>query len=278
MASPFNEATGLTPSPSSLETDASVWSKAQTFTGSLEVQLLLKDAACDAVRKRLAEGLRGHVWKACRCPHANHVVQKCIINLKPTQVQFVIDEILAAGRRATARLARHQYGCRILQRLIEHCSPGQVSRLAQDLLVEVAALSVHQYGAYVMACLVEHGAEEHGHTVATALIDSAACVASTLRGPLVLHAVLLFADAEDQQALAAALHDVADLLPRLARGSPGLRLALWLLPKIRDPERLRQELHGAAPNFTTSKAVRSLRALARQIPRSADADTEATEA
>jgi len=34
-------------------------------------------------------------------------------------------------------LARHAYGCRVLQRIIEHCTEAQVTPIVDELLVAV---------------------------------------------------------------------------------------------------------------------------------------------
>merc|ERR1711963_5681 len=41
----------------------------------------------------LVESFKGHVWSLSECPHANHVLQKCIVVMPPAQVSFIIQEI-----------------------------------------------------------------------------------------------------------------------------------------------------------------------------------------
>ena len=242
------------PPPLPVGASVSVWSLSSTATGSRAVQQLLHDAESDAARKYLADGLRGHVWAACHCPHANHVLQKCISDMKPAQLDFVVDEILAAGPRAGARLARHKYGCRVLQRLFEHSH--QTSGIAEHLLAEVSRLSAHQYGTYVMRSLAEHGAEEHRQPMVKALIRFPKPVVFSLYGPPVLRQVLLFADAEDRQHLSSVILNLADV-PRLVQTRRGAALADCLMELVDDPSLLYQLLREDLTNFNTSRYSRA---------------------
>jgi len=113
-----------------------VWRLSQDQKGCLKVQEALQGAGSDDARRAIAAELEGHVWEAMRCPHANHVVQKCIMTMRPHALQFIIDEIESRGAAGVRKIAKHQYGCRILQRLLEHCRPDQVQGLVEDLLAK----------------------------------------------------------------------------------------------------------------------------------------------
>mmetsp|Transcript_126471 Transcript_126471/g.328470 ORF Transcript_126471/g.328470 Transcript_126471/m.328470 type:complete len:359 (+) Transcript_126471:57-1133(+) len=134
-----------------------VWEMAQHPQGCREVQNRIASVSSDEQREALAMELQGHIRDAIKCPHANHVVQKCIVMLRPHAVQFVVDEIARAGLLATAR---HKYGCRILQRLIEHCSDEQVRPVVNELLLHFQSLCQHQYGNYVVTHLLEHATDK----------------------------------------------------------------------------------------------------------------------
>ena len=51
------------------------------------------------------------------------MVQKCIEQMPPDSVSFIIYAVQAD----TATLASHIYGCRVIQRLLEHCASGQLT-------------------------------------------------------------------------------------------------------------------------------------------------------
>jgi len=104
----------------------------------------------------LTSELMGHVWEALKCPNANHVVQKCISTIRPEAAQFIIEELIHHGPGGAAQAARHRFGCRIIERLLEHCSAEQMSPLVEALLADVVALSSHMYGNFVVQHLLEH--------------------------------------------------------------------------------------------------------------------------
>jgi len=96
-----------------------------------------------------------------KCANANHVLQKCIGTMRPMDSQFIIDELVHAGPGAVAKAARHRYGCRVLQRLYEHCAPDQMRLISEDLVKDALPLCRHIFAKYVMQHLIEHGSDEH---------------------------------------------------------------------------------------------------------------------
>lgn len=110
----------------------------------------------DGERFTLALELQGHVLAAARSACANYVLQKIIQVLRPQACQFIIDEIMKTPADVPI-LARHQYGCRILQRLLEHCQAQQMEGLVKLLLEDATALVRHNYGTFVMQQIFDFG-------------------------------------------------------------------------------------------------------------------------
>lgn len=141
---------------------AQVWRLSQDSRGTRAVQQALEDAESNEERETIAAGLQGCVWAAMQDLHANHVVQKCVATLRPAACQFIFDEL--AGARfeefvGVAAAARHKYGCRVVQRLVEHCPAEQTWELGEGLLREASAIARHPYGNYVVQHFLLHGAE-----------------------------------------------------------------------------------------------------------------------
>merc|ERR1719321_1661137 len=80
--------------------------------------------------------------------------------MRPMHSQFIIDEILQGGPGAAVRVAKHQYGCRVLQRLFEHCSKGQLEPIVHQLLGDAMQICTHNFGQFVLQHLCEHGTAE----------------------------------------------------------------------------------------------------------------------
>jgi len=193
------------------------------------VQEALADAVSDDERLALASELHTHVREAIKCPNANHVLQKCIDNLRPHDSQFVINEILQGGSGAVVRVAKHRYGCRVLQRLFEHCSSGQMQSLAEELIGDGVNLATHSFGNYVLQHLYEHGSESQVLMLSKVLAAHVASVAPHSHGCTVLHKAFDHAGEEARMTLAKALLAQPALLVGMAcsrHGHASVSLAL----------------------------------------------------
>jgi len=51
----------------------------------------------------------------------------------------------------------HPYGCRVIQRILEHCNVDQVSGILEELHQQTEHLVHDQYGNYVIQHVLEHG-------------------------------------------------------------------------------------------------------------------------
>lgn len=206
-----------------------VWELARDDKGTRLLQQALDNAGSDNARTILAFELRTHVWEALKCPFANHFLQKCISTLRPADSQFIIDELLQEDLKAVLKVARHQYGCRILQRLLEHCTPVQMHLLVESLLTDAVALSKHTYGNYVMQHLLEHGTESHIERLTALLAHNFFTVGNDNFGPAVLTKALEHAKPAQQMALAHALLEVPGLASTMAKtrhGTSAVKTAL----------------------------------------------------
>lgn len=57
-------------------------------------------------------------------------------------------------------LSTHPYGCRVIQRILEHCNAEQTASILQELHTHTEALVQDQYGNYVVQHVLEHGRPE----------------------------------------------------------------------------------------------------------------------
>ncbi|VDP07967.1 unnamed protein product [Soboliphyme baturini] len=100
--------------------------------------------------------------------NGNHVVQKVIETVEPKHLQFVIDVMYE--RRTSNRcslflidvftLSTHPYGCRVIQRILEHCTNEQKRPILEELHQHMKSLVCDQYGNYVVQHVLEHGQPE----------------------------------------------------------------------------------------------------------------------
>jgi len=179
-------------------------------------------------RTEIAAEFRNHVWEVVRCPHANHVVQKCIMTMRPHALQFVIDEIATR----VCKIAKHQYGCRILQRLLEHCRPDQMVGLVEDLLSEAVPLCKHIYGHFVMQHILEHSTEFQRQRLIKVLEQHVDMLGSDKHGAVLVGTALAYGRCEDQLTLLNAILKQNGLIVSMAQtrhGHVAVKLALSIL-------------------------------------------------
>uniref|UniRef100_A0A3B4H414 Pumilio RNA binding family member 2 n=1 Tax=Pundamilia nyererei TaxID=303518 RepID=A0A3B4H414_9CICH len=114
-------------------------------------QKLERATPSDIVRE-----LDGHVLKCVKDQNGNHVVQKCIECVQPQALQFIID----AFQGQVFVLSTHPYGCRVIQRILEHCTQEQTLPILEELHQHSEQLGQDQYGNYVIQHVLEHGRPE----------------------------------------------------------------------------------------------------------------------
>lgn len=201
-----------------------VWLSSRSAQGSRDVQAVLETAA-DAEVEELALELRGHVLEATRCRHANHVLQKCIGPRAPRATRAIAQELMGQGTTETLQVAKHRYGCRIVQRILEFGDPAVTGELSEILIGGAKDLCTHAFGNYVMQQLLVHGSEHHSHELVKLLRIDAAELCASFHAPAVIAEALRVEGRQDVVELALALAEKPDLLSRMARSEHGLSAA-----------------------------------------------------
>jgi pumilio RNA-binding family len=192
------------------------------------------ETTSDADRVAIASEMRTHVWEVLRCPNANHVLQKCICVLRPQASQFILDELRQVG---FSKAARHNYGCRVLQRLLEHCGAEQLQPVVEELLRDASALSRHVYGQYVMQHLLEHGSEAQVQRLCIILINDLPSVAQDISGVAVILSALDHAADEEKAQLVHSLLSTPGLIASFASSRHGHLAAKMALVLASDADR-----------------------------------------
>ncbi|RXG68604.1 Pumilio-like protein 2 [Armadillidium vulgare] len=131
-------------------------------------------------QKEIVRELDGHILKCVKDQNGNHVVQKCIECVDPIALQFIINAFqkeyakyicvvfgisdiphsvdMTCGQ--VFSLSTHPYGCRVIQRILEHCTPEQTTPILEELHQHTEQLLQDQYGNYVIQHVLEHGKPE----------------------------------------------------------------------------------------------------------------------
>lgn len=122
------------------------------------------------LQDQIAEQLKNCVMKCVEDQHGNHVIQKCIEQMPPEKTQFVIDAFVEKDR--VQRMAVHCFGCRVIQRLVEHCNDHQKGPMLDEILRHVPTLTEDQYGNYVIQHVLEHGRTDDKKAIIVCIRDN----------------------------------------------------------------------------------------------------------
>lgn len=100
--------------------------------------------------------LEGSVVELSKDLNGNHIVQKCLQKLKPSDVQFIFD---AASSHCT-EIATHRHGCCVLQRCLDHGDEKQRMALCGKLLSNIDHLTLDPFGNYVVQYIITKETEQ----------------------------------------------------------------------------------------------------------------------
>jgi len=169
--------------------------------GTLEGNMLLLSLqmyGCRVVQKalesldyndlcELLQEFDSYVLTCIQDQNGNHVMQKCIevmsvkakeaeartseVGLSVTmarRIQFVVDDVLANVRT----LCCHPYGCRVLQRMLEHCVECQKTATLDKIQLCHKALLDDQYGNYVIQHVLQYGRESDRDSLLKIIVEN----------------------------------------------------------------------------------------------------------
>ncbi|KAL6204537.1 hypothetical protein ACLB2K_021804 [Fragaria x ananassa] len=121
--------------------------------GCRVIQKAIEVVDLDQKIKMVGE-LDGHVMRCVRDQNGNHVIQKCIECVPEEAIHFIVSTFFDQ----VVTLSTHPYGCRVIQRVLEHCNDQNTqSKVMDEILGAVSMLAQDQYGNYVVQHVLEHG-------------------------------------------------------------------------------------------------------------------------
>jgi len=86
----------------------------------------------------LIRELDGNILKCIKDQNGNHVIQKAIEKIPTEYIQFIIDSF----NNKMTDLATHPYGCRVIQRVFEHCTEEQTVNRNKEKLYNNIYLNI----------------------------------------------------------------------------------------------------------------------------------------
>lgn len=118
--------------------------------GCRVVQKILESVDVE-LQSMLIQELDGHVLECVKDQNANHVIQKCI-----EQVSSSHNMIQKSFYGRVYDLSTHPYGCRVIQRMLEHWDRELKAPLLDELMTYAEQLAKDQYGNYVLQHVLQH--------------------------------------------------------------------------------------------------------------------------
>jgi len=154
------------------------------------------------IRDRLLAALLPGTLDLYTSEHGNFVLAKAIEVAPRPHLRPIIELLEQEG---ACVVAKHRYGCRILERLIEHGEGGQMSVLIDQFIEYADDLSRHQYGNFVIQSVLEHGTEVQGKALLQALIPHVPHLAMHRSASHVVQKAINHCSEQGQRAIAHAL-------------------------------------------------------------------------
>ncbi|CAN6245601.1 unnamed protein product [Urochloa humidicola] len=173
------------------------------------LQLSLQMYGCRVIQKALevveveqqtqmALELDGSIMRCVRDQNGNHVIQKCIECIPQERIRFII----SAFYGHVVDLSMHPYGCRVIQRVLEHCDDESTQNaMMEEIMQSVVTLTGDQYGNYVIQHVLQHGKPEERSTIITQLAGQIVKMSQQKFASNVVEKCLTFGSPEQRQIL-----------------------------------------------------------------------------
>ncbi|KAI7730863.1 hypothetical protein M8C21_013477 [Ambrosia artemisiifolia] len=147
---------------------------------------------------KMVTELDGHVMRCVRDQNGNHVIQKCIECVPENAIHFIISTFYDQ----VVTLSTHPYGCRVIQRVLEHChDPKTQSIVMDEILKSINMLAQDQYGNYVVQHVLEHGKPHERNCIIDQLTGQIVQMSQQKFASNVVEKCLTFGTPEQRQTL-----------------------------------------------------------------------------
>lgn len=209
----------------------------------------------------LSHCLRGHVRQLLDSHHGNHVLQKSIVVMPPHALQFIFHE-LSFFHGGWAGVSCHRFGCRVVERLLEHCDAVVTTTILASVVADIDSLSKHPFANYVIQHILEY-VPAHRSQVAHGLIQvGVPQLAQHRLASNVVERAFDHCDIEDKQAMAEAILLTPGAVVNMSFSRYGSYTVRRMLDAVRGATALRcmalAQLNDALPKLQASKPSRPI--------------------
>ncbi|KAI4299550.1 hypothetical protein L6164_032997 [Bauhinia variegata] len=147
---------------------------------------------------KMVKELDGNIMRCVRDQNGNHVIQKCIECVPEDAIHFIVSTFYDQ----VVTLSTHPYGCRVIQRVLEHCHDPKTQQIMMDeILQSVCMLAQDQYGNYVVQHMLEHGKPHERSAIIKKLTGQIVQMSQQKFASNVIEKCLTFGTEEERQIL-----------------------------------------------------------------------------
>jgi len=236
----------------------SVLDLALSANGTRVIQKALEMSGGEAQIK-MSYCFHGRVRQLLDSHHGNHVLQKSIVMMPPHAIQFILHE-LSWFRGGWAGVACHRFGCRVVERLLEHCGAELTAPIVAAVVAEIDSLSRHPFANYVVQHILEYTPAHRAQVVHALIQVGVPMLAQHRVSSNVVEKGFEHSDTENQQALAEAILSTPQAIIEMACSRYGTFTVRRMLDALQGTLRYMalQQLGEAVPRLRASKYGRPI--------------------
>lgn len=159
-------------------------------------------------------------------------------------------------------MVKHRFGCRVVERLLEHCESEATLPIVASVVAEIDVLARHPFANYVIQHIMEY-VPAHRHSVVLALIRVGVPQLAFHRvASNIIEKVFEHGSGEDQRSLAEAVLSTPNAIVEMGSSRYGSFTVRKMLEKLPDPlySIAVEQLAAAIPSLRASKHGRHIAA------------------
>eukprot|EP00746_Dinoflagellata_sp_MGD_P000997 gnl/MRDRNA2_/MRDRNA2_101857_c0_seq1.p1 gnl/MRDRNA2_/MRDRNA2_101857_c0~~gnl/MRDRNA2_/MRDRNA2_101857_c0_seq1.p1 ORF type:complete len:503 (+),score=85.87 gnl/MRDRNA2_/MRDRNA2_101857_c0_seq1:71-1579(+) len=207
----------------------------------------------------LSRCLHGRVRNLLDSHHGNYVLQKMVEMMPAHGVHFIIHE-LSSFSGGWAAVVKHRFGCRVVQRLLEHCDSDLTAPIIAAVVVDVEAFSKHPFANYVVQHILEYSPAGRNRIVPALIQAGVPTLAQHRVASNIVERAFEHGGTECQIALAEAVLSTPNAIVEMACSRYGSFTVRRMLEVLHDPHHYMavQQLAMAIPVLKASKPGRHI--------------------
>lgn len=152
-------------------------------------------------RGLLLDALAPKAVELYESPHGNWCLCKAVLVLPAPSLAKIVKTL---QERTFEEVSKHKFGCRLMERLIEHLEPTALKMITDEIIPKADALSKHQYGNFVVQHLYEHAPNDR-ERILKKLLGQVPAMATHRTASHVVQRALTYSDERGQAMIVQAL-------------------------------------------------------------------------